>query len=159
MERAQLLNAIIENAIDGIITIDDKGLIEHINPAALALFGFERAELVGKNVSVLMPEPDKTRHDSYISNYNHTGERHIIGIGREVTGKRKDGTMFPFRLGVSEVKFSDRKIFTGFIHDLSRQKDDELRIKSYTEELEVKIKERTQELIDRSTNWRLQKNM
>ncbi|WP_379090917.1 PAS domain S-box protein [Pedobacter sp. UC225_65] len=151
MERAQLLNAIIENAIDGIITIDDKGLIEHINPAALALFGFERAELVGKNVSVLMPEPDKTRHDSYISNYNHTGERHIIGIGREVTGKRKDGTMFPFRLGVSEVKFSDRKIFTGFIHDLSRQKDDELRIKSYTEELEVKIKERTQELI-RSIN-------
>lgn len=147
MERAKLLNAIIENAIDGIITIDDKGLIEHINPAALALFGYEREELVGKNVSVLMPPPDKERHDAYLHNYNHTGKKNIIGIGREVTGQRKDGSIFPFRLGVSEVLFSDRKIFTGFIHDLSRQKDDERRIKSYTEELEEKIKERTRDLV------------
>lgn len=147
MERAKLLNAIIENAIDGIITIDEKGIIEHINPAAIALFGFSRGELIGKNVSVLMPEPDKTRHDSYLQNYNSTGKKNIIGIGREVTGQRKDGSTFPFRLGVSEVKFSDRKIFTGFIHDLSRQKDDEIRIKSYTEELETKIKERTHDLI------------
>ncbi len=151
MERAQLLNAIIENAIDGIITIDEFGIIEHINPAAITLFGYAKEELIGKNVSALMPEPDRSRHDTYIRNYNHTGERHIIGIGREVQGQRKDGTIFPFRLGVSEVKFSDRKIFTGFIHDLSRQKDDEARIKSYTEELELKIKERTYELV-RSIN-------
>lgn len=151
MERAKLLNAIIENAIDGIITIDDKGIIEHINPAAMELFGYSQEELVGKNVSTLMPQPDKARHDSYISNYNHTGKKHIIGVGREVYGQRKDGSVFPFRLGVSEVKFSDRKIFTGFIHDLSRQKDDEKKIKSYTEELEIKIKERTNELI-RSIN-------
>ena len=148
MEREKLLTAIIENAIDGIITIDDKGLIENINPAGLALFGFEkREELVGKNVSVLMPVPDKQRHDSYISNYENTGHKKIIGIGREVTGQRKDGSTFPFRLGVSEIKFSDRRIYTGFIHDLSRQKEDEVKIKSYTEELEVKIKERTRELI------------
>lgn len=147
MERARLLNAIIENAIDGIITIDDRGTIEHINSAALTLFGYEKDELVGKNVSALMPQPDKKKHDGYIANYNETGKRHIIGIGREVYGQRKDGTTFPFRLGVSEVKFSDRKIFTGFIHDLSRQKDDEKRIKSYTEELEAKIKERTQDLV------------
>ena len=148
MEREKLLTAIIENAIDGIITIDDKGLIENINPAGLALFGFEkREELIGKNVSVLMPEPDKRRHDSYISNYENTGHKKIIGIGREVTGQRKDGSTFPFRLGVSEIKFSDRRIYTGFIHDLSRQKEDEVKIKSYTEELEVKIKERTRELI------------
>jgi two-component system, LuxR family, sensor kinase FixL len=151
MERAKLLNAIIENAIDGIITIDEHGLIEHINPSALELFGYKSEELVGKNVSVLMPPPDKERHDSYIANYRHTGKRHIIGIGREVTGQRKDGSIFPFRLGVSEVKFSDRRIFTGFVHDLSRQKEDELKIKSYTEELEAKIKERTQDLI-RSIN-------
>lgn len=151
MERAKLLNAIIENAIDGIITIDEFGIIEHINPSALTLFGYERSELIGKNVSVLMPQPDKARHDQYIANYRHTGERHIIGIGREVQGQRKDGSRFPFRLGVSEVKFSDRRIFTGFIHDLSRQKEDELKIKSYTEELEQKIKERTQDLI-RSIN-------
>ena len=147
MERAKLLNAIIENAIDGIITIDEFGVIEHINPSALALFGYEREEVTGKNVSMLMPRPDKEKHDQYIANYRDTGKRHIIGIGREVQGQRKDGSVFPFRLGVSEVKFSDRRIFTGFIHDLSRQKEDELKIKSYTEELESKIKERTQDLI------------
>ncbi len=147
MERAKLLNAIIENAIDGIITIDDKGIIENINPAALTLFGYTREEIIDKNVSVLMPEPDKKNHDTYLSKYNETGKRNIIGIGREVYGQRKDGSIFPFRLGVSEVKFSDRKIFTGFIHDLSRQKDDEIRIKSYTEELEIKIKERTRDLV------------
>lgn len=151
MDRAKLLNAIIENAIDGIITIDEFGIIEHINPSALTLFGYDRAELIGENVSVLMPQPDKARHDHYIANYRHSGHAHIIGIGREVQGQRKDGSVFPFRLGVSEVKFSDRRIFTGFVHDLSRQKEDELKIKSYTEELEYKIKERTQDLI-RSIN-------
>lgn len=151
MERAKLLNAIIENAIDGIITIDEFGIIEHINPSALALFGYSRDEVTGKNVSMLMPPPDKERHDQYIKSYRDTGTRHIIGIGREVQGQRKDGSIFPFRLGVSEVKFSDRRIFTGFVHDLSRQKEDELKIKSYTEELEIKIKERTQDLI-RSIN-------
>lgn len=148
MEREKLLIAIIENAIDGIITIDDRGLIENINPAALELFGFERREdLLGKNVSVLMPEPDRGRHDSYLSNYENTGEKKVIGVGREVTGQRKNGTTFPFRLGVSEIKFSDRRIYTGFIHDLSQHKADELKIKSYTEELEAKIRERTKELI------------
>lgn len=148
MEREKLLIAIIENAIDGIITIDDRGLIENINPAALQLFGFAtREELLGKNVSVLMPEPDKHKHDKYIANYENSGHKKIIGIGREVTGLRRDGSTFPFRLGVSEIKFSDRRIYTGFIHDLSRQKEDEIKIKSYTEELEIKIKERTKELI------------
>ncbi|MFC3559180.1 PAS domain-containing sensor histidine kinase [Pedobacter jamesrossensis] len=147
MERAKLLSAIIENAIDGIITIDDRGIIEHVNPAALKLFGFKSKELVGKNVSVLMPQPDKERHDGYIKNYDNTGHKRIIGIGREVIGQRKDGSTFPFRLGVSEVKFSDRKIYTGFIHDLSKHKEDEARIKSYTEELEDKIRDRTRDLV------------
>ena len=143
MDRSKFLDAIIENAIDGIITIDDKGIIEHLNPAALMLFGYDRAELVGQNVSVLMPAPDKLRRDGYIHNYNETGKKHIIGIGREVHGQKKDGSTFPFRLGVSEVKFSDRKIYTGFIHDLSKEKANEEQIKSYTEKLEVKIRERT----------------
>lgn len=147
MERARLLSAIIENAIDGIITIDDRGIIEHVNPAALKLFGFENGELIGKNVSVLMPKPDKEKHDSYIKHYNDTGQKRIIGVGREVTGQRKDGSTFPFRLGVSEVKFSDRKIYTGFIHDLSKLKENEARILSYTEQLEDKIRERTQDLV------------
>lgn len=147
MDRSKFLDAIIENAIDGIITIDDKGIIEHLNPAALELFGYGREELVGMNISVLMPEPDHSRHDGYLSRYEHTGQKHIIGIGREVSGKRKDGSVFPFRLGVSEIKFSDRKIYTGFIHDLSKEKANEEQIKSYTEKLEVKIKERTQDLV------------
>lgn len=147
MDRSKFLDAIIENAIDGIITIDDRGIIEHLNPAALELFGFSKAELVGKNVSILMPQPDKARHDGYIQNYHDTGKKHIIGIGREVHGQRKDGSVFPFRLGVSEVKFSDRKIYTGFIHDLSKEKANEEQIKTYTEKLEVKIKERTQDLV------------
>ncbi|WP_316801625.1 PAS domain-containing sensor histidine kinase [Pedobacter frigidisoli] len=147
MDRSKFLDAIIENAIDGIITIDDRGIIEHLNPAALELFGYSREELIGRNVSVLMPEPDRTRHDGYLEKYEHTGKKNIIGIGREVSGRRKDGTAFPFRLGVSEVNFSDRKIYTGFIHDLSREKEDEEKIKSYTEKLEVKIKERTRDLV------------
>lgn len=147
MERAKFLAAIIENAIDGIITIDDSGHIENINPAALQLFGYSKEELIGKNVSVLMPEPDKHRHDGYIANYHRTGNKKIIGIGREVLGLRKDGSTFPFRLGVSEVKFDDKRIYTGFVHDLTKAKADEIKIKSYTEELEVKIKERTQDLI------------
>ncbi|MBB4109951.1 PAS domain S-box-containing protein [Pedobacter zeae] len=148
MEREKLLAAIIENAIDGIITIDDRGLIENINPAALELFGYpSRDVLLGKNVSVLMPEPDRSNHDGYLANYERTGRQKIIGIGREVNGQRKDGSIFPFRLGVSEIRFSDRRIYTGFIHDLSRQKEDEIKIRSYTEELEEKIKDRTRELL------------
>ncbi|WP_316804184.1 PAS domain-containing sensor histidine kinase [Pedobacter nototheniae] len=147
MDRSKFLDAIIENAIDGIITIDDAGIIEHLNPAALELFGYTKEELVGCNVSKLMPQPDKAQHDGYIHNYNTTGKKHIIGIGREVHGQRKDGSVFPFRLGVSEVKFTDRKIYTGFIHDLSKEKANEEQIKSYTEKLEVKIKERTRDLV------------
>ncbi len=148
MEREKILAAIIENAIDGIITIDERGLIENINPAALKLFGFtDRNELVGRNVSVLMPEPDRSHHDIYLENYHKTGKMKIIGIGREVNGLKKDGTTFPFRLGVSEVNFVDKRIYTGFIHDLTKTKADEEQIRSYTEELEHKIKERTQDLI------------
>jgi len=147
MDRSKFLDAIIENAIDGIITIDDKGIIEHLNPAALELFGYTKKELVGQNIAVLMPEPDHSRHDGYLSRYEHTGKKNIIGIGREVLGKRKDSSIFPFRLGVSEIKFTDRKIYTGFIHDLSKEKANEEQIRSYTEKLEVKIKERTRDLV------------
>src|ERR1700748_3746860 len=101
MENAALLNAIIQNAIDGIITIDERGHIETINPSACKLFHYTQEEVVGKNISMLMPQPYRKDHDAYIQRYQHTGEAHIIGIGREVTGLKKDGTTFPFRLGVS----------------------------------------------------------
>ena len=146
MENAALLQAIIQNAIDGIITIDERGLVESINPSACKLFGYSPEEVIGNNISILMPQPDKGKHDEYLRRYQHTGHAHIIGIGREVMGLRKDGSKFPFRLGVSEVKYSGRKIYTGFIHDLSREKEAESQLKDYAVHLEELIEERTQSL-------------
>lgn len=146
MDKATLLKAIIESAIDGIITIDNRGLIESLNPAALKLFGYEETEVIGKNISVLMPEPDKSAHDGYIERYDHTGERRIIGKGREVRGLRKDGSTFPFRLAVSEVQYEDRKIYTGFVHDLSKEKEAEEQLRQYATKLEELVDERTNSL-------------
>jgi len=146
MESAALLNAIIENAIDGIITIDERGFVESINPSACKLFGYLPNEVIGNNVSMLMPLPDQAQHNDYIHRYQRTRQAHIIGIGREVKGLRKDGSVFPFRLGVSEVKYSGRKIYTGFIHDLSREKEAEERLKEYAVQLEQQVKDRTQSL-------------
>lgn len=143
MENAALLKAIIENAIDGIITIDEHGIVETINPSACKLFQYEPGEVVGKNISMLMPQPYRQEHDHYINRYQTTGKAHIIGIGREVTGLRKDGSQFPFRLGVSNVNFSGRKIYTGFIHDLSREKEAEDKLKEYASHLEEVVEERT----------------
>lgn len=151
MENAALLNAIIQNAIDGIITIDVNGLIETINPAGCKLFGYSANEVIGRNVSFLMPPPDKEQHNEYLHRYQQTGEAHIIGIGREVNGLKKDGSVFPFRLGVSDVQFADRTIYTGFIHDLSRQKEAEAQLKEYALYLEQVVKERTQALTDTVT--------
>jgi two-component system sensor kinase FixL len=146
MENAALLTAIIKNAIDGIITIDDRGKIETINPAACNLFQYPPEEVIGKNVSFLMPPPDKEQHDEYLHRYQQTGHAHIIGIGRDVVGLRKDGTQFPFRLGVSEVQFLGRKIYAGFIHDISHQREAEERLKEYAIHLEDLVAERTYSL-------------
>ena len=146
MENAALLIAIIENAIDGIITIDERGKIETINPAACKLFEYIPEEVIGKNVSMLMPPPDKEQHDEYLHRYQQTGHAHIIGIGREVKGLKKNGSVFPFRLGISEVQYSGRKIYTGFIHDLSREKEAENQLKEYAAHLEELVVERTQSL-------------
>lgn len=154
MENAALLNAIIQNAIDGIITIDVHGLIETINPAGCKLFGYLPKEVIGRNVSFLMPTPDKEQHTDYLHRYQQTGEAHIIGVGREVSGLRKDGSIFPFRLGVSDVQFADRTIYTGFIHDLSRQKEAEAQLKEYATYLERVVRERTQALTDTVTALR-----
>ena len=148
MENAALLKAIIENAIDGIITIDDRGRVESINPAACHLFGRSPEEVIGNNITMLMPSPYRQEHDGYLHRYQRTGDPHIIGIGREVVGLKKDGTTFPFRLGVSEVQFSGRKIYTGFIHDLSHQKEAEERLKEYAAHLEELVEKRTHTLKD-----------
>ena len=147
VESTKLLEAIIQNAIDGIITIDSMGIVESINPAASALFGYAPEEVIGNNISILMPEPDHSRHDSYIHNYKTTGVKKIIGIGREVRGRKKDGTTFPFRLAVSEVVYGERKIFTGFIHDLTKEREAEDKLRRHAVELEEEVSERTKSLI------------
>jgi PAS domain S-box-containing protein len=143
MEKTALLIAIIQNAIDGIITIDERGKIESINPSACKLFDYLQEEVIGNNVSMLMPPPDKEQHDEYLNRYQNTGKAHIIGIGREVKGLKKDGTVFPFRLGLSEVQYSGRKIYTGFIHDLTKEKEAEQKLKEYAVQLEQQVEERT----------------
>jgi two-component system, LuxR family, sensor kinase FixL len=140
-ESENKFNAIINNAVDGIISINDRGIMEMINPAAAKLFGYDKEELIGRNVNVLMPEPEKSEHDGYIDRYKHTGKKKIIGIGREVTGKRKDGSSFPLNLSVSEIQLRDRKIFTGIIHDLSAQKMAEEQLRRYASDLERSNKE------------------
>ena len=147
MDSSKLLHAIIENAIDGIITIDKRGTVESINPAALQLFGYGANEVIGNNISMLMPEPYHSEHDSYMHRYHETGKKKIIGIGREVRGKCKDGTTFPFRLAVIEVKHENKTIYAGFIHDLTKEREAEDKLLHYTEELERKVSERTKDLI------------
>ena len=116
------LRAILKTAVEGIITIDERGIIESFNLAAERIFGFKAAEVIGKNISILMPSPHQERHDSYLANYRHTGHAKIIGIGREVSGRRKDGTIFPMDLSVSEVRLAKRRVFTGFIRDITGRK-------------------------------------
>jgi two-component system sensor kinase FixL len=121
------LKSIVETAVDGIVTIDERGTIETANPAAENLFGYTAMELIGRNVSVLMPNPYRSEHDGYLARYVATGQRHIIGVGREVTGRRKDGTTFPMRISVGEFWLGQRRMFTGVIHDLTQQKSAEER--------------------------------
>ena len=152
MENTALLKAIIDNAIDGIITIDEYGIIETINPAGCTLFDYTEQEVIGKNIAMLMPEPDKGQHDRYLKTYKETGKAHIIGIGREVKGLTKSGVIFPFRLGISEVQYSGRKIYTGFIHDLTREKEAEANVEVYATHLEEQIEGRTQTLMASVSN-------
>ncbi len=118
----QLTRAILDTAADAIITIDQRGTIRSANAATERLFGYTAAELVGKNVNVLMPEPFHSEHDRYLRNYCRTGKAKIIGMGREVTGQRKDGTSFPIHLSVSEVRLKDQRLFTGMVHDLTERR-------------------------------------
>ncbi len=118
-DREARLRSILETAPDAIITIDDRGLMQSFSDAAEKLFGYAAGEVIGRNVSMLMPSPHHEAHDDYLARYLRTGEKRIIGIGREVEARRKDGTVFPIELAVGEVKHGETRIFTGFIRDLS----------------------------------------
>jgi two-component system sensor kinase FixL len=114
--------AILDTAVDGIITISDRGIIESFNRAAERIFGYAAAEVVGRNISMLMPEPYRGGHAGYVANYVGGGAPKIIGIGREVEGLRKDGSVFPMELAVGEVRLQDRRMFTGITRDISKRK-------------------------------------
>jgi PAS domain S-box-containing protein len=126
--------AILETTVDGIITIDGDGIIESFNPAAEDIFGYEAEEVIGENVKMLMPSPYREEHDEYLRSYHETGRRNIIGIGREVTGRRKDGSTFPMDLAVSEVELGDRTIFTGIVRDISERRRLETEILNVSEQ-------------------------
>lgn len=153
----QKLKAVIEAAIDVIITINHRGIIVSINKAVLNTFGYTPEELVGKNISVLMPEPFKVEHDSYLENYHKHGKKKIVGIGREAVGQKKNGCVFPIRLSVSEFKLGDDSYFTGIIYDLTEIKNIQSDLKASNATLENLVKDRTDEL-SRAINKLLETN-
>src|SRR5579864_8447079 len=117
-----LFRAVVEAAHDAIVAIDRGGLIRSVNRATEQIFGYGASELLGRNVSMLMPEPYAREHDGYLAHYLGTGEKKIIGIGRDVSGRRKDGSVFPMYLAVGEAEVAGEKIFVGIIRDISERK-------------------------------------
>ena len=131
------LAAVIQTATDGIIIIDQLGIILKVNNAASELFGYQEDELIGRNINMLMPRKYSEKHDGYLQNYHRTGEKKIIGIGREVEGKRKNNTVFPCYLSISEVRLTNTVLYTGIVHDLTEQKQNERELISAKEKIEM----------------------
>lgn len=125
--------ALFMSLADSAITINSSGIIRDFNPATLKLFGYLHGELLGRNISYLMPEPYSSAHDQYLSRYLETNIAHIIGIGQEVMGRRKDGTIFPMSLSVSEVTIEEGRFFTGIVRDISERKSVEIRLQASNE--------------------------
>lgn len=133
------LRTVVETAVDGVILIDDHGQILMFNPACERLFGYTSAEVQGKNVKILMPSPYHEEHDDYLQNYRQTGQQRIIGIGREVVGRRKDGSTFPMDLSVGESREEGETVFVGVIHDLSERKQVEQALRESAEQLKAVV--------------------
>jgi len=144
IDNATRLSAVMNTVVDGLITIDEKGTINSFNPAAERIFGYSETEAVGQNVKFLMPEPYHGLHDTYLQNYKETGVKSIIGIGREVAAKRKDGSVFPMDLSVGEMLLHDRRMYVGILRDITARKQVE------TERLNLiaGLKQSNQELDD-----------
>lgn len=118
------LQAILDTLVDAVVATDSKGIIQLFNPAAEKLFGYSQAEVAGHNVNLLMPSPDHEAHDDYLANYLRTGVKKIIGIGREVMGKRKDGSQFPLHLSIGEAPLGQERLFVAVLRDLTELKRD-----------------------------------
>jgi len=131
------LRSILENVLDGIITINEQGIVNTFNPAAERIFGYDKSEIIGKNINTLMPAPYHSEHDTYLKNYLNTKIPQIIGIGREVSGKRKDGSIFLLDLSVSTTLVQDNRIFVGVIRDITERKKSEAALKQAKDEAEL----------------------
>ncbi|MGN6590413.1 MAG: PAS domain-containing sensor histidine kinase [Sphingomicrobium sp.] len=129
------LRSILATVPDAMIIIDERGIILSFSAAAEKMFGYAENEVVGENVSMLMPSPDRERHDGYLHNYRETGNRKIIGIGRVTTARHRDGNTFPIELSVGEAWVDGNRVFTGFIHDISQRQTYELRFHELQSEL------------------------
>lgn len=145
-KNSNFLSSVLETAIDAIIIINTKGTILLVNQKATKLFQYESSELLSKNVSIITSEPHRSQHDQYIQNHLNTGINKIIGIGREVTGVKKDGTHFPVRLAVSKFNVEGETFFTGVIHDLTTQKEAENKLWYLNKNLENLVDSRTGQL-------------
>jgi two-component system sensor kinase FixL len=133
--RESHLRSILDTVPDAMIVINGCGIIQFFSTAAERLFGYAEQEAIGRNVSELMPQPDRERHDGYLARYRSTGERHIIGIGRIVTGKRRDGTTFPMHLSIGEMQSGGEPYFTGFVRDLTEHQQTQARLQELQSEL------------------------
>jgi len=129
------LRSILQTIPDAMIVIDGHGIMQLFSTAAERLFGWSEHEAIGQNVSILMPEPDRARHDSYLARYRTTNDPHIIGIGRIVTGKRRDGTTFPMHLSIGEMESAGEPYFTGFVRDLTEHQQTQARLQELQSEL------------------------
>lgn len=145
-EQTERLSAILRTVVDGIVTIDADGIIDSFNPAAERIFGYSAGEVIGRDVALLMPEPDHGHHQSYLDNYVRTGQAKIIGAGREVVGLRKDGSLFPLELAVSEIVGGTTRRFAGVLRDISERKAFQQEILALNQSLEGRIRARTEEL-------------
>ena len=133
--RESHLHSILETIPDAMIVIDGHGIMQFFSSAAERQFGYTEPEAIGQNVSMLMPNPDRSRHDGYLARYRSTRERHIIGIGRIVTGQRKDGTTFPMHLSIGEMQSGGAPYFTGFVRDLTEHQQTQARLQELQSEL------------------------
>ena len=129
------MRAVFETAVDGIITIDENGMLERLNPAAERMFGYREAEVAGRNINMLMPEPHRSAHDGYLAHYRATGEKRIIGKGREVQGLRRDGSVFPMDLSVAEMTLGGKRMYTGLVRDITERKLAEQKSEQLLQEL------------------------
>ncbi len=133
--RERHFRSILDTIPDAMIVIDEHGIMQFFSSAAERQFGYAECEAIGSNISLLMPEPDRARHDAYIARYLKTGERRIIGVGRIVAGMRKDGTTFPMHLTIGEMRSGGRPFFTGFVRDLTEQQQTQARLQEIQSEL------------------------